>query len=249
MTPSPVGPPEGQREIRREGRQFEGFPPSTKQVYTDVTRAVLSPAGVVRDFDPNIHVDNTKESGGGGGANNSSGSSNNNSVGGSPMRTQPPAPKTSSSEVGGPPLPDAGGAQQQSRAMHLRVATQALLRQNDEEDLSSSPVRLSACALLSHLVNHLFHFPLPGPAGAASLASMVSEHDDLHATSEAAGADAEMTMEVFSAPNVQFFLINSSTLLSFVELPSLDVPGKIYFPGRGLDRLLQAFSTLSLLIF
>lgn len=31
------------------------------KVYAEVTRTVLSPAVMVADFDPNIHVDNTKE--------------------------------------------------------------------------------------------------------------------------------------------------------------------------------------------
>ena len=30
-------------------------------MYTDASRTVLSPAVMVSDFDPNIHVDNTKE--------------------------------------------------------------------------------------------------------------------------------------------------------------------------------------------
>ena len=39
-----------------------------------------------------------------------------------------------------------------------------------------SPVRLAAKALISHCINHLFHFPMEN--GAANLNSMVSEHDD-----------------------------------------------------------------------
>lgn len=39
-----------------------------------------------------------------------------------------------------------------------------------------SPVRLAAKSLISHFINHLFHFPME--TGASSLSSMVSENDD-----------------------------------------------------------------------
>ncbi len=176
-----------------------------------MNRSVLSPAVNVSDFDPNIHVDNTKEGGGGG---NSSGSS-----GSSPLK-----------QVRTPTADGQGMAeqiiqqqqQQSSSAMHLRVAG-AFADMTDEE-LSRCPARLAARTLLSHLINHLFHFPLPGAAGAASLTSMVSEHDDL----DLANASDDLSSEIFSAPNVQFFLINNSTLLSFVELPSLNDSGKFF---------------------
>ena len=46
----------------------------------------------------------------------------------------------------------------------------------DTEVELRSPVRLAAKALISHCINHLFHFPMEN--GAANLNSMVSEHDD-----------------------------------------------------------------------
>ncbi len=217
LTPSPVGPPDTQRDLRRDGRHFDGFPASSRQVYSDVARTAMSPAGAVADFDPNIHVDDTKE-----GSYNSNSAAN--SANNSPMKLAQQQqhhhhhPRTPSAEV-----PPAFG--ENTRSMHLQVASSALQHQQKyDEDLSNSPIRLAARTLLSHLINHLFHFPLPGAAGAASLSSMVSEHDDLDLPGNAGGSE-DMPAEVFSAPNVQFFLVNSSTLLSFVELPSLDVPG------------------------
>ncbi len=67
--------------------------------------------------------------------------------------------------------------------------------------------------------------------GASSLSSLVCEHDDgLNKTEDT----AELTMDVFNAPNIQFFILNSTTLLSFVELPALDMPGSL--PGLSSSR-------------
>lgn len=168
-TPSPVAP---DSITRREGRNFdEGFPSAvTKNVYGER----MSPAVMV-DFDPNIHVDNTKE-----------GYVSNNS---SPLKK----PLSGSRDRLDPPK-------------------MPMLQPE-----SKSPVRLAARSILSHLVNHLFHFPMG--VGAASLSSMVSEHDDIPSiTAE------ELNAEVFQAPNIQFFVLNRTTLLSMVELPTLETP-------------------------
>ncbi len=98
-------------------------------MYADVTRAVLTPAGVVGDFDPNIHMDNTKE----GNSNHSGGSSGN----GSPLKQM--ATRTPSSEAAF--LHDAPAQQSANRAMHLKVANHAAQQLQDEEELSNSPVR------------------------------------------------------------------------------------------------------------
>lgn len=89
------------------------------------------------------------------------------------------------------------------------------------EDVLHCPVRLAARTILSHLVNHLFHFPMG--IGAASLSSMVSEQDDNPNVNNSGKSD-ELTMEAFKADNVQFFILNDTTLLSFVELPALEAP-------------------------
>ncbi|XP_043246445.1 ral GTPase-activating protein subunit alpha-1-like [Amphibalanus amphitrite] len=80
-------------------------------------------------------------------------------------------------------------------------------------------VKLAARAVISHLVNHLDHFPML--SGAVRLGSLVSEHDDLPMLT----ASDELSSDIFYAPNVQFFVLNNRSLLSLVELPSLDVPG------------------------
>ena len=79
-----------------------------------------------------------------------------------------------------------------------------------------SPVRLAAQSLISHFINHLFHFPME--TGASSLNSMVCEHDDNIKLKNS----EDLTLEALNSPNCQVFILNDSTLMSFVELPILD---------------------------
>lgn len=68
---------------------------------------------------------------------------------------------------------------------------------------------------MDHLVNHIGHFPMG--IGAARLSSMVCENDDLpnlHGD--------ELSTELFHSPSVQFFMLNKDTLMSLVELPTLE---------------------------
>lgn len=89
---------------------------------------------------------------------------------------------------------------------------------NGDETLDADgrrcPVRLAARTLISHLVNHMFHFPMA--VGAASLSSMVNEHDD---NPMVASSSDELSADVFKAPNVQMFVVNDCALMSLVELP------------------------------
>lgn len=133
------------------------------------------PAVMMNDFDPNIHVDNTKE----GYA----------SANASPLKSKRSEEETAAAE------------EQEDNSK--------------EEDEKRSPVRLAANTLLAHFMNHLFHFPMG--IGAASLSSMVSEHDD----NPHVKATDDLSNEIFQAPNVQLFVLNDSTLMSFVELPVL----------------------------
>lgn len=65
-----------------------------------------------------------------------------------------------------------------------------------------------------NLINHLGHFPMG--IGASRLSSLVNEHDDVpNLTGD------ELSAEVFHAPNVQFFVLNNSSIISFVEIPAL----------------------------
>lgn len=81
-----------------------------------------------------------------------------------------------------------------------------------------SVVQLAARTILSHLVNHLHHFPQA--IGASALSSQVSEHDDVPSL-----LGEELNIDTLQAPNIQMFVLNNTTLLSLVEIPGLDTAG------------------------
>ncbi|XP_047200748.1 ral GTPase-activating protein subunit alpha-2 isoform X5 [Girardinichthys multiradiatus] len=74
-------------------------------------------------------------------------------------------------------------------------------------------IPLSARMVMTHLVNHLGHHPLSG--GPALLHSLVSEnHDNPYVES------SELSCEVFKSPNLQLFVFNDSTLVSYLQIPA-----------------------------
>lgn len=87
---------------------------------------------------------------------------------------------------------------------------------DDTEAELRSPVRLAAKSLISHFINHLFHFPME--TGASSLNSMVSEHDD----NSKLKPTEDLNLEAIQSNNVQLFILNDTVLISFVELPILE---------------------------
>ncbi|XP_078483616.1 ral GTPase-activating protein subunit alpha-1 isoform X2 [Ciona intestinalis] len=80
-------------------------------------------------------------------------------------------------------------------------------------------VSLAAHTVLSHLTNHLGHFPLA--RGCSLLACRVSEHHDGEDTPD------ELSAKLFNSPNVQFLIYNDTCLMSLVEIPAeTDKPGE-----------------------
>ncbi|XP_051801749.1 ral GTPase-activating protein subunit alpha-2 isoform X3 [Acanthochromis polyacanthus] len=74
-------------------------------------------------------------------------------------------------------------------------------------------IPLTARMVMTHLVNHLGHHPLIG--GPALLHSLVSEnHDNPYVES------SELSSEVFKSPNLQLFVFNDSTLVSYLQIPA-----------------------------
>ncbi|XP_024207998.2 ral GTPase-activating protein subunit alpha-2 isoform X4 [Pan troglodytes] len=74
-------------------------------------------------------------------------------------------------------------------------------------------IPLTARMVMAHLVNHLGHYPLSG--GPAILHSLVSEnHDNAHVEG------SELSSEVFRSPNLQLFVFNDSTLISYLQTPT-----------------------------
>ncbi|XP_075723162.1 ral GTPase-activating protein subunit alpha-1 isoform X3 [Rhipicephalus microplus] len=82
----------------------------------------------------------------------------------------------------------------------------------------SGNVKLAARMVLSHLLHQLGHFPMG--LGAAQLTSLVAEQDDVPAL-----RDSELSKEVFSAPNIQLFVLNNMSILSLVEIPAEETSG------------------------
>ncbi|XP_060789784.1 ral GTPase-activating protein subunit alpha-1 isoform X3 [Neoarius graeffei] len=77
-------------------------------------------------------------------------------------------------------------------------------------------ISIAARTLVSHLLNHLSHFPL-GAGGPAALTSQVCENQD-----NPYCQSADLAPELFHTPNLQFFVLNSSTLLSCLQIRSDD---------------------------
>ncbi|XP_041038952.1 ral GTPase-activating protein subunit alpha-2 isoform X5 [Carcharodon carcharias] len=74
-------------------------------------------------------------------------------------------------------------------------------------------IPLTARMVMTHLINHLGHYPLNG--GPAILQSLVSEnHDNPYVES------SDLSAEVFKSPNLQLFVLNDSTLISYLQIPT-----------------------------
>ncbi|XP_031435647.1 ral GTPase-activating protein subunit alpha-2 isoform X3 [Clupea harengus] len=74
-------------------------------------------------------------------------------------------------------------------------------------------IPLTARMIMTHLVNHLGHHPLSG--GPALLHSLINEnHDNPYVES------SELSSDVFKSPNLQLFVFNDSTLVSYLQIPS-----------------------------
>lgn len=79
-------------------------------------------------------------------------------------------------------------------------------------------IPLTARMVMTHLVNHLSHYPLSG--GPAVLHSLLSEnHDNSFVDSP------ELSSDVFRSPNLQLFVFNDSTLISYLQIPAEKQPG------------------------
>uniref|UniRef100_A0A4W3GK43 Ral GTPase activating protein catalytic subunit alpha 1 n=1 Tax=Callorhinchus milii TaxID=7868 RepID=A0A4W3GK43_CALMI len=80
-------------------------------------------------------------------------------------------------------------------------------------------ISVAARTVVIHLVNHVGHYPLGG--GPAMLTSLISENHDNPFTD-----CIELSPELFENPNLQFFVLNGTTLISYLEIPVEDnIPG------------------------
>ncbi|XP_040916267.1 ral GTPase-activating protein subunit alpha-1 isoform X5 [Toxotes jaculatrix] len=80
-------------------------------------------------------------------------------------------------------------------------------------------VSIAARTVITHLVNHLGHYPMSG--GPATLSSQVCENQD-----NPFCESVDLGPELFHSPNLQFLVLNGSTLLSVLQIRSESgVPG------------------------
>ncbi|KAG1973126.1 ral GTPase-activating protein subunit alpha-1 [Pimephales promelas] len=91
-------------------------------------------------------------------------------------------------------------------------------------------ISIAARTVISHLVNHLGHYPMSG--GPATLTSQVCENQD-NPYSES----ADLAPELFDTPNLQFFVLNGTTLLSYLQIRAEDG-----LPGGGMSAGLTTTS-------
>ncbi|XP_042301365.1 ral GTPase-activating protein subunit alpha-1 isoform X2 [Sceloporus undulatus] len=84
-------------------------------------------------------------------------------------------------------------------------------------------ISVAARTVVTHLVNHLGHYPMSG--GPAMLTSQVCENND-NPYSES----SELSPDLFENPNLQFFVLNNTTLVSCIQIRAEE-----NMPGGGLS--------------
>nr|XP_045011328.1 ral GTPase-activating protein subunit alpha-1 isoform X6 [Jaculus jaculus] len=98
-------------------------------------------------------------------------------------------------------------------------------------------ISIAARTVITHLVNHLGHYPMSG--GPAMLTSQVCENHDNHYSES-----TELSPELFESPNIQFFVLNNSTLVSCIQIRSEES-----MPGGGLSAgLASANSNVRIIV-
>ncbi|XP_065259892.1 ral GTPase-activating protein subunit alpha-1 isoform X4 [Emys orbicularis] len=98
-------------------------------------------------------------------------------------------------------------------------------------------ISVAARTVITHLVNHLGHYPMSG--GPAMLTSQVCENND-NPYSES----PELSPELFESPNLQFFVLNNTTLVSCIQIQAEE-----NMPGGGLSAgLASANSNVRIIV-
>ncbi|XP_067336811.1 ral GTPase-activating protein subunit alpha-1 isoform X11 [Channa argus] len=92
-------------------------------------------------------------------------------------------------------------------------------------------VSIAARTVITHLVNHLGHYPMCG--GPATLSSQVCENQD-----NPFCESADLGPELFHSPNLHFLVLNGTTLLSVLQIQS-----ESGVPGGGMTAGLSSTPT------
>jgi len=90
---------------------------------------------------------------------------------------------------------------------------------NNNGSATDKAISLAAQIVLTHLTNHLGHFPLK--EGPCVLSSQLCEFHDVQVTEDGVAKQLDdLSPHLFSSPNVQFLIYNNSCLMSIIEIPS-----------------------------
>ncbi|KAJ6655669.1 hypothetical protein lerEdw1_004905 [Lerista edwardsae] len=113
------------------------------------------------------------------------------------------------------------------REVHKELREEMLWRKKGvmermKSHLQQGLISVAARTVIAHLVNHLGHYPMSG--GPAMLTSQVWENND-NPYSE----NPELSPELFENPNLQFFVLNNTTLVSCIQIRAEE-----NLPGGGL---------------
>ncbi|XP_022332235.2 ral GTPase-activating protein subunit alpha-1-like isoform X3 [Crassostrea virginica] len=113
-----------------------------------------------------------------------------------------------------------GGRIQDADFAHLRELQSPVGDyKSDRKSGDCDSIQCAAKLLINHMVNHMCHFPMG--SGASRLSSSIQEHHDMNELEV-----NDLKQEIFFSSNIQFFVQNKRTLISFIELPALvDLPG------------------------
>ncbi|KAM8921688.1 ral GTPase-activating protein subunit alpha-1 isoform 6-T6 [Pelodytes ibericus] len=95
-------------------------------------------------------------------------------------------------------------------------------------------IPVAARTVITHLVNHLGHYPMSGDP--AMLTSQICEnHDNPYSES------SDLSPQLFHSPNLQFFVLNSTTLVSCLQIPSEEKlpPGEELYSANSAVRIIM----------
>nr|XP_014340065.1 PREDICTED: ral GTPase-activating protein subunit alpha-1 [Latimeria chalumnae] len=119
----------------------------------------------------------------------------------------------------------------------LRVIFNKLLCFTVKTRMQQGLISIAARTVITHLVNHLGHYPMSG--GPAMLTSLMCENHD-NPYSE----NTELSPELFESPNLQFFALNATTLVSCLQIRAED-----NIPGGGMSAgLTSANSNVRIIV-
>lgn len=91
------------------------------------------------------------------------------------------------------------------------------IKQSNVDDLAV--IWMASSMLLNHLLNFVDNFPFP-KLGASRLSCYLNEYDDNPYLMKNID-QTELNIDMFNAPNIIYFIVNNSSIISFIDLSNL----------------------------